>query len=189
MKTAIIVHGWAYNPKMSWYPYVKKELEAKGFHVEAPEMPNPLEPKINEWVNKLREIIPSPNKETYFIGHSIGCQTILRYLQDLPEKTKVGKIVFVAPWFHLQDLEGPEAEKIAKPWLETPMDFDKINKHITEITAIFSDNDQWVPVSDKEIFRQLLDAKIIVEHEKGHFAEDDNIFEVPQVIDEIVTTI
>ena len=186
MKTAIIVHGWAYNPKMNWYPSVKKELEAKDFEVIVPEMPNSKEPKINEWVSKLKEIVPLPNKNTYFIGHSIGCQTILRYLQELPEKTKVGKIVLVAPWFHLQNIEGPEAEKIAQPWLETPIDFDKINSHITQITAIFSDNDPWVPVSDKEIFRKLLNAKIIVEHNKGHFAQDDGITELPKVIEEIV---
>jgi len=97
--------------------------------------------------------------------------------------------VFVAPWFHLQNLEGPESEKIAKPWLETPINFDKINSHITKLTAIFSDNDQWVPVSDKEIFRQLLNAKIIVEHNKGHFAHDDGVTELPVLIEEIVTTL
>ncbi|MEK6847260.1 MAG: alpha/beta fold hydrolase [Nanoarchaeota archaeon] len=188
MKQAIIVHGWAYNPGMGWYPYVKKQLESNGFHVKVPEMPSPEHPKIKEWVNKLKEIIPSPNHETYFIGHSIGCQTILRYLQELPEKTKVGKIIFVAPWFHLQNLEGPESEKIVQPWLETSMDFSKINNHITKLTAIFSDNDPWVPVSDKEIFRQLLGAKIIVEHNKGHFAQDDGVTELQQVVDEIVTT-
>lgn len=187
MKTAIIVHGWAYNPDMNWYPYVKKELEARGFQVQVPEMPNSEEPSISEWVHKLKEIMPNPDKGTYFIGHSIGCQTILRYLQELPTKTKVGPIIFVAPWFHLQNLEGPESEKIARPWLETLINFDKINQHITSLTAIFSDNDPWVPVSDKEIFRQLLNAHIIVEHNKGHFAQDDSITQFPEVI-KIVTT-
>jgi len=79
MKKAIIVHGWAYNPESGWYPHVKKELESKGFHVQVPEMPNPEEPKINDWISKLKETIPNPDQETYFIGHSVGCQTILRF--------------------------------------------------------------------------------------------------------------
>jgi predicted alpha/beta hydrolase family esterase len=57
MRKAIIVHGWAYNPKMNWYQHLRKELEAKGFQVEVPEMPNSEHPKITDWVNKLKEII------------------------------------------------------------------------------------------------------------------------------------
>ena len=182
MKTAIIVHGWDFNPQMHWYPWLKHHLEKKGFKVLTPEMPNSDNPQIKEWVEKLKEIAINPNKETYFIGHSIGCQTILRYLETLPEKTKVGPIVFVAPWFHLQNLEGPESEKIAKQWLETPMNIEKINTHLTKIICIFSDNDQWVPLADKEIFRQFFGAKIIVEHNKGHFTQDDGVTEVPDII-------
>lgn len=189
MKNLILIHRWDGNSKSDWYPNLKKELESKGFYVQAPDMPNSDKPQIDEWVSHLRSIVPNPDKNSYFIGHSIGCQTILRYLQELPSKLKVNNIVFVAPWFHLQNLYGPESEKIAKPWLETPIDFDSINQHITKITCIFSDNDTWVPISDKEIFRKLLGAKIIVEHNRGHFTQDDGIIEFPKVIEEIVTTV
>ncbi len=59
-------------------------------------MPSPSAPKIEEWVNKLKELVPNPDNETVFIGHSIGCQTILRYLEQLNLKTKVRKVVLVA---------------------------------------------------------------------------------------------
>ena len=188
MNKAYIIHGWDFNPQMHWYPWLINQLESKGFEVIAPEMPTTSHPKINEWIEKLRKIAPAPDKETYFIGHSIGCQTILRYLESLNNKIKVGGVVLVAPWFHLQNLENEESEKIVNPWLETPMDFDKINSHIPQnkLVAIFSDNDPFVPVADKEIFKALLKSKIIVEHNKGHFTEEDKITEVPKVLEELL---
>lgn len=184
MKKVIIVHGWSGSPKEPTHIYLKNELENLGFQVTVPEMPNKNHPEIESWVNHLLSICPNPDKDTHFIGHSIGCQTILRYLEKLNSRSKVGKIVLLAPWFHLQNLEGPESEAIAKPWIEKGMNIEKINKHISEITCIFSDNDLWVPLSDKDIFQKLFNAKISIQHNKGHFTEDDGVLEVPEILDE-----
>lgn len=184
MKKVFLVHRWSGNPEADWYPWVKQKLEEKGFSVSALEMPNPDEPKIDEWVNFLSESVGQPDENTCFIGHSIGCQTIIRYLQSLDEKTKVAKAVLIAPWFNLNNLESEEEEKIAKPWIETPIEFEKV-KSKTEFVCIFSDNDPFVPLSDKDIFRELLGAEIIVEHDKGHFTEDDGVTELPIVLDSL----
>ena len=182
----IIIHRWSANPESDWYKSVAESLKNEGFNVEIPEMPNTSEPEINSWINKLNESVPNPNLETCFIGHSIGCQAILRYLESLDNKVKVGRIVLVAPWFNLQNLEK-ESEKIAKQWIETPIDLDKVKKHLTKITAIFSDNDPWVSLSDIEVFKSLLGAKIIVDHNKGHFSSEDNITSLQLVVNEVVT--
>jgi len=173
MKKVIIVHGWGGNPNNHWFPSVADSLKQEGFQVEVPEMPNTNKPEMSAWVNKLTEIVPKPNRETYFIGHSIGCQAILRYLDSLKGGVQVGKIVLVAPYLHNA--------------LDKSIDFEKVKRHISNITAIFSDNDEEVSLSDKEIFKALLDAKIIVEHNKGHFTEGDNVIEFPLVVKEVVT--
>lgn len=36
-----------------------------------------------------------PDEQTYFVGQSIGCQVILRYLARLPPDTKVSECVFM----------------------------------------------------------------------------------------------
>src|SRR3989338_3003230 len=189
MRRVILIHRWDGSPDSDWYKSVSDSLVREGFQVDIPQMPNTKEPEINAWINKINEIIPKPNIETYFIGHSIGCQTILRYLEQLKVKTKVGKIVFVAPWFNLQNLESDkESMKIAKPWIETPIDLTKVRSHLTNITTIFSDNDPWVSLSDKEVFKSILDAKVIVEHNKGHFTSEDGLTNFPLVVKEVVTT-
>ena len=187
MKRVIIIHRWDASPESDWYQSVSKSLEEKGFQVEIPEMPNTSEPEISAWTNKLKEIVPKPNIDTFFIGHSIGCQTIMRYLEQLDKKIKVGKIVFVAPWFNLQNLEDSQSERITKPWIETPIDLDNVKSHLTSLIVIFSDNDEWVSLSDKEIFKSLLYAKVIVEHNKGHFTKDDGITDFLLVVKEVVT--
>ena len=75
---AYLIHGWEGYPENCWFPWLKKQLEEKNYKVEVPEMPDTDHPKIESWVNKLKEIV-IPDEETILIGHSIGCQAILRY--------------------------------------------------------------------------------------------------------------
>lgn len=184
MKKVYLIHMWAGNPESVWYPWLKKELETKGFEVVVPAMPNTEEPKIEEWVGHLKEIVKEVDEETYFIGHSIGCQAIMRFLETLDD-VKVGGVIFVAGFFNLHDLETQEEKDIAKPWLEKPIDTDKIKKMSKKITCIFSDDDPDVPLSDAELFKERLGAEIIIEHEKGHFDEDSGVMELGVVLGEM----
>ncbi len=185
-KRVFIIHGWEGYPEEGWFPWLKKQLEQKDFEVFVPAMPNTDEPKIEEWVPFLSDLVGEPDEDTYFVGHSIGCQAILRYLETLENK-KIGGAIFVAGWFHLINLEGPEEEEIAKPWIEKQVDFEKIKNTSNNFVAIFSDNDEWVPLSDKDIFEKELGAKIIIEHGKGHFiGGDDGITELPIVLESIL---
>lgn len=185
MKKVIIVHGWDGTPDEGWFPWLKKELESKGFEVLVPQLPDAENPRINTWVPELAKVAGEVNKDTYFVGHSMGCQTIARYLETLPNNTKVGGAVFVAGFFkHLTGLENdPSVREIEKHWLETPIDLEKVRSHLLRSIAIFSDNDPWVPLDNQEDFRNILDSEIIIEHNKGHFSGDNNIRELPIVLD------
>jgi len=186
MVRVFIIHGWEGSPDEGWFPWLKKKLEEKGIEVFVPSMPNPEEPDIDAWVGLLRDTVGEINEETYFIGHSIGCQAIMRYLAET--EGKIGGIIFVAGWFHLtpEVTEEEGAEEIAKPWLEKPIDVDKIKEKTTHIVAVFSDNDPYVPLDDAKIFEARLEAKIIMEKGKGHIGGEHNITELPVVFDEIV---
>ncbi len=186
MKRVFIIHGWEGYPEEGWYPWLKKELEKNGFEVFVPAMPNTDEPKINEWVGYLQNLIPNPDENTYLVGHSIGCQAILRYLEK-SENKKIGGVVCVAGWFILSDLETEEEKIIGRPWIETPIDFNKIRMATDNFVAIFSDNDSVVPLKENEkMFREKLNAKIIIEQSKGYFSEGDGVKELPAVLDSIL---
>lgn len=184
-KRVFIIHSWGASPQDDWFPWLKKELEQKGFEVFVPEMPNTEEPKIEEWVPFLSDLVGKPDENTYFIGHSIGCQTIMRYLEKL-DNVKVGGVVFVAGWFNLINLESKEEEEIARPWIEIPINLKKAKNNSQKIVAVFSDNDPVVPLSDNEIFKKELSAEIIIEHNKSHFNKSDGIIEIPIVLEKIL---
>lgn len=193
-KRVFIIHGWEGYPEEGWLPWLKKELKKKDFEVFVPAMPNTEEPKIEEWVPFLADLVSKPDKNTYFVGHSIGCQTIMRYIETLPDNAKNGGVVFVAGWFNLKEFvykEEPEYEKeardIARPWIETLVNFEKIKKIANSFVAIFSDNDPYVELNNKDIFRKELGAEIIIEHNKGHFrGNEDGVFKLPVVLEKIL---
>jgi uncharacterized protein len=182
MKKAIIIPRWEGTSQSDWYQWLKSKLQTKDFSVELPDMPNIDKPQIEAWVSKLQSIA-TPDENTYLVGHSIGCQTILRYLETLQLGEKVGGIVLVAPWTKLKPiiLEEDGADEVAKPWLETPFDWDKIKSHCSKVTAIFSTDDPYVYIDEQVLFKEKLDANIIVMANMGHFTEEDGISDLPKV--------
>ena len=188
MKKAIIVHGWGGSPEGDWYQWLKKELEKKGFKVLIPEMPETMFPKIEAWVSKLNQAAGEADENTYFIGHSIGCQTILRYLEKLPANKKIGGAILVAGWFSLTENTWDEnyTQEIALPWLETKIDFEKVKEHTDKIIVFLSDNDPYIPLSDFRIFREKLDADVIIENGKGHFSGEDGITKYPAILNKLL---
>lgn len=140
MKRAIIVHCWEGTPQYCWYPQTKKELKNNGFAVIVPQFPETEAPKLSLWLPKLREVVGEPDPETFLIGHSVGCITILRYLESLQKGEVLGGIVLVAGF--TSDLGFTEL----KNFFETPIAFDTIRSKALYFTAIHSDDDPYVPL-------------------------------------------
>lgn len=190
MKKAFLIHGWDGNPENAWFPWLKSELESHGFSVSAPAMPHSDEPKIEEWVSALAKEVGECGDALYFVGHSIGCQAILRYIETMPGAAKIENVVLVAPWMKLDtttlEEEGEEIRAIAEPWMQTPINFGKIKEHAKKVTAIFSDDDPYVSLAEREFFQENLDAKIITEHAKGHFDDFAEMKELPSVLEAIL---
>lgn len=176
MKKALIIHGWDGNPNEPLHQYLRGELELLGYEVKIPSMPNPATPVIEDWVNKIADIFDT--KIDLIIGHSIGCQAVLRFIETLDSQTSIPKVILIAPWMKLDmntiEEEGEEVISIAKPWMETPIDFGKVKKIAERVVAIFSDNDSYVPLDQVEYFKEKLGAVTYIEHEQGHFTVSDN---------------
>lgn len=186
-KRVFIIHGWDGSPNEPALQWLKASLEKKGLEVVIPEMPDPGTPTISSWVGKLASSIGQPDKETILVGHSIGCQTILRYLESLHPISRVGGVVFIAPWLTLSNLSKEEQE-VARPWIETEIRETDVIKHVdtSQIVAFFSDNDPFVPIENIKLFKDRFGAKTILLNGKGHFTEEDSVSEPPQIFDAIV---
>lgn len=184
-KRLFIVHGWegsSIEPMIAWLGEEGKKL---GFETTVLDMPNPHSPTIDAWVSHLESVVVYPDENTYFIGHSLGCQVIWRYIQA-PEITDVGGVISIAPWLTLTNTDAPDEVAIVRPWLENPINFSQIKKVTKNTTLIFSDNDMYVPLEqNKESFTQKLSPVILVESGKGHFTEKDGVVDLPVAIEEL----
>lgn len=183
MKRAIIVHGWDGFPEEAWFPWLKHELEVRGFQVEVPQMPEASAPKIDLWVPKLAEVVGAPDEELVLIGHSMGVQTIIRYLESIDRP--IAGFASVSGFFTLipGSIGSADDERVAEPWLMIPIDTDKVKVNAKRIVAIFSDNDKYVPLENVELFKNRLGAETIILHSRGHIGGGDNVKELPEVLE------
>jgi predicted alpha/beta hydrolase family esterase len=90
---------------------------------------------------------------------------------------------FVAGWLSLSPVvtdseEGP----IARPWLDTKIDFKKTTSSTKNITALFSSNDPYVPSENVKLFKELLNAKTLVEKDMGHYDDDSGTTKIPVML-------
>lgn len=188
MKRVVLVHGWGGGPEDGWFPWLKNELGQEGVEVIAPLLPDTDTPHIGAWVEALRAAVGGVDSDTYFVGHSLGCQAIMRLLETLPEDTQCGGAVFVVGFFlPLNHMETEEEKVIDKEWAETPIDTVTVRLRLPKSIALFSDDDPDVPVENAPLFASRLGSEIRIEHGYGHFAEDDGCTELPIVLQSLRT--
>jgi uncharacterized protein len=185
MKRVFIIHGWGGFGGEGWQFWLKDELEKKGFEAYTPDMPDTENPKIEAWIPYLAQLVGKCDVDTFFVGHSIGCQTILRYLAELPAAEKAGGVIFVAGWFNLKGLSFEE-EEIAMPWLRLPIDAEKLKSKAKKFFAVFSDDDPVVPLDDEKLFKEKLGAETIIFKNFRHLSGEDGIIELPIVLEKIL---
>jgi len=184
MKRAIIVHCWGGKPEYAWYPSVKHGLEAKGYQVIVPAMPETDFPKQDVWMPYLAEIIGVPDDELVLIGHSIGTVTIMRYLESLPEATRIGKAILVAAF------TDPIGFRELENFFVKPLDFGAIRlKTNNGFTLIQSDNDPYVAAQYGTRLKEELGAKLIIKrrayHMSGDIDDESAYLELAEVLDEL----
>lgn len=181
-KKVFIIHGWDGYPEEGWFPWLRDELSERGFNVFVPSMPNPESPEIGSWVSTIKQAVGQPDSQIFFVGHSIGCQAIIRYLESLPDDIMVGGALFVAGWFTLKGLESEEERLVASPWLTAPIDFSRVKSHGGKFVALFSDNDPFVPLENEKMFADYLGAKTLVKPKQDHFKGSEGINRLPEAL-------
>lgn len=184
MKRAIIVHCLGGNPRYAWYPWVKTQLEKKGYTVIVPEMPDPDPPRLATWLPHLTEVIGNPDDQLVLIGHSIGCATIMRYLESLEDDQQIGKAIFVAGF--TDQLGFKELEN----YFQKPLNYQKIkNKAKNGFVAIQSDDDPYVSAQYGQRLKDELGAKLIIKHGAKHMSgpvdNEESCIELPEVVAEV----
>lgn len=179
-----MIHGWDGSPEHGWFPWLAKDLETRGYEVFAPLMPDAATPTLEKWLSHLSQIVGTPDESCYFVGHSLGCITILRYIETLKENQRVGGAILVAGFSHDLEYDGYKGE--LKSFFQTPVDFQKIKKHCKKFIAIQSLDDRWVNPKNADILEENLNAKKIIQNGMKHYSGDDGTTELPIALKSIL---
>jgi hypothetical protein len=172
MKNAIILHAWHNHATDDWYPWLKKELEKKGYKVTVPELPT-MNTDLPDFPKQFKFVEKYISEDTIVIGHSLGTLLAMR----LAEKYSYQKMFLVAGW----DFNELTAEH--RLFWNVPMNHKAIKNHVKDIYVISSDNDPYITACTAEDMSRRLGGKYILVKGAGHFTTQFGITTMPQILD------
>ena len=177
MRRLAIVHRWGGSAGADWYPWLRDEVrghpQAPFDEVAIPPMPEPERPDPKAWVPAVARWLgeePSELAQTVLVGHSVGCQAIVRALATLGEDQRIEGALLVAPWFWLDEDEQDETSAL---WEETALDERAARLAGGKIIALLSDDDPFTSdwEANAEAWEKRLGAEVVLERGRGHFNE------------------
>lgn len=174
MKKVLILHAWFSNPNTNWYPWLKAELEKKGYEVWIPELVtmSTKSPQMDDMLSQIMEK-GFVDKDTVVIGHSLGAVLALR----LAERATFAKGILLAVW-DFNDLT-PEHETFWK----NKIDHDSIKRNVSDWVFLISDNDPYVTKFIAHEVASRLSGMAVDVGARGHFGAKDGVVEVPEILE------
>lgn len=154
--------------------YIDKEL-GKKFQIIKPRFPLQDNAKYEDWKIWFERYIPFLNNNVILVGGSLGGIFLAKYLSENKFPKKLLSVYMICPPFDNTVL----GEDLVGGFKFKP-DLSLIEKNCKDVTLMFSADDDCVPVSHAEKYRnKLKDSKIIIYKSKnGHF----KISKFPEII-------
>jgi len=147
----LLIHGFEGSGEGNWFPWIKQELEKKGFEVFAPSMSTGEHPVLSEWMRELKPYIEKVGEDDIVIGHSLGSKAAIHLIEKT--KKKIGSLYLIAS--AIGEVEGRDWERLRKEWQgsdvdalrkfwEEPMSLDIVDQYVGKKIVILSDDDPYI---------------------------------------------
>lgn len=166
MKNAFIIHGTEGYPEENWFPWLKSELEKRGYIVYVPQFPSlpKIPATIVEWFEVLKKYESYINEETILIGHSLGGIFTLRILEKLKHPVKAAFLIGTPIGVHpiLNYNRDNSFSGFSFYWKT-------IIKNAHYFAVFQSDNDPYVSLGNGEELAKKLGVKLDFVPNAGHF--------------------
>ncbi len=154
--------------------YINEEL-GKKFQIIKPRFPLQENAKYKEWKIVFEKYIPYLKMNSILLGGSLGGIFLAKYLSENKFPKKLLSVYMICPPF---DNTCPQEDLVGGFKLKS--DLSLIEKNCKDVTLMFSADDEVVPVSHAEKYRnKLKNSKIIIYKSKnGHF----NVSKFPEIV-------
>ncbi|MEW4234979.1 alpha/beta hydrolase, partial [Bacillus thuringiensis] len=124
----------------------------------------------------------SIDSETYFVAHSLGCITLLSYLNQLNTLPNFGGFILVSGFSEFI----PTIPSLAS-FTEEIINYKKINAATKSRVVVAAKDDSIVPFQFSQSLSNQLDASFCSLEKGGHFLEDDGFTTFPLVYNTLHT--
>lgn len=160
----ILLHGFNANPEMNFHPWLRSELQNRGFEVVCPRLD--LSPgqefDLLKIIDDLKKQIGYLKNEDILLGHSLGGLLLLQYLEAAEMvETPRAVVLVAAPW----KVSRPELSQL----MVDELDADVIMWKAREFVVIHSKDDKLVPFEHGKKLAEALRARFVERDGEDHY--------------------
>ncbi|MCB9690908.1 MAG: alpha/beta hydrolase [Alphaproteobacteria bacterium] len=164
MDRIVLVPRWGATARDDWYPWLRAEVDVPVAVV--PLEPTPAAPSLEACQAAIAAVATGDLRGTLLVGHSVGCQVVMRFLAGVPPGAGPLGFLAVAGWFTL-DTAWPTI----RPWIDTPIDTDAVRRACPDVRLLLSDDDPFTGdhVANAALWRERLGAAVELVPGARHF--------------------
>ena len=187
MAKVLIIHGWTNRrPIGHWQRSLAAALRDHGHLVSYPQLPNPDQPILDEWLEVLTaeldqfdEVASRASEPLIVLAHSLGCVAWMQLADRGLLKQPADRVLLVAPPepapispvpTFVMDLSDGRAERVVKG-------------SAREVTLVGSDADVWQPSGIQAGVGDMIGLEAVVVPGAKHFSTLDGFTQWQGVID------
>lgn len=176
-----IIHGHDASPNDHWYPWLSRKLQNAGHLSKRIVLAHADQPNFDDWQKFLALQMPILDENTIVIAHSLGCLTVLHYLNQYFQQhnIKIKAGIFVSG-FKAALAVKPELTEFIK---KARMDSGVLQIHMPIAISFISSNDPIVPPPASIQLSSFINAQLYEVKDAGHFMAKDGFSEIPELWD------
>lgn len=180
MKKALIFHGTGGSAQGNWFPWLKAELEQRGYKVAVPQFPNAETPNFEKWLDKFTEYNDYVDENSIIIGHSLGGLFLLRVLERLEHPIRAA--FFVSAPVGVKPIRFYDSDLAFSGF---DFNWNKIRSSARYFEVWHSDNDPYVSLANGEKLAEELGVKLNFIPNAGHLNAESGYTTLPDLLEKI----
>lgn len=137
IERVVVMPRWSGTPESDWYPWLRGALGGWGGALDVLALPDEDAPTITGCLAAIDAAVDAATVgSTLLVGHSVGCQAMVRWLAQRSGGPRAAGLLAVAGWWAV-DAPWPSIV----PWIESPVDTEQARAAVERVVVLLSDND------------------------------------------------
>lgn len=169
-KKAVILHGTSGKPESNWFPWLKAKLEAEGYEVWVPQLPDCDKPNRDTYGDFLLKS-DWDFTDNIVIGHSSGAVEVLNLLMDrrMPH-IRLGVMLGAWAGGMLQGFTDPTV--FARLFPRHGFGYHRIRAKADHLAFLHGSDDPYCPVEQAVTLAAKLKAPMMIVPNGGHLGAE-----------------